>query len=320
LNIELFGTDVSQQSVLGAATSKNQPQVNNDGSLPFVTIASLSAQIKTPATKIVALSNKAAKQAVVNQAMLKVLGINPNQAVGKTFSVSFVVTGDLLSDPNQKIQSEPGDYQIVGVIPGTETPQFYVPFIDLRSLGVTNYSQVKVVVNDASSLEKVRREIESKGYNTSSVVDTVAQIDSVFGLARWFLALIGFVALSVASLGMLNTLTVSLLERTREVGLMKTMGMKSEEVKELFLTESMIMSIVGGVSGIILGAVVGKLLSVILSIFTVLRGAGIVDVSSVPFLFVVIIMFLSLFVGLVTGIYPARRATKISALNALRYE
>jgi putative ABC transport system permease protein len=320
LNISLVGTDVSKQAVLGVSTSNNQSITNNDGSLEFVTIASLSAQVKTPEIKTVTLSSKAAKQAVVNQAMLKVLGINQSQAIGKTFNVSFVVTGDLLPDPNQKIQSEPASYQIVGVIAGTQTPQFYVPFIDLRSLGVTSYSQVKVVVNDANNLEKARREIEAKGYNTSSVVDTVAQINSVFSLLRTLLALIGFIALAVASLGMLNTLTISLLERTREVGLMKTMGMKSEEIKELFLTESMIMSVSGGVLGIVVGFIIGKLLGVILSFFTIIRGAGIVDVSSVPLSFAIVILLLSLVVGLVTGIYPARRATKISALDALRYE
>ncbi len=166
----------------------------------------------------------------------------------------------------------------------------------------------------------MRKEIEAKGYNTNSVADTVAQINSVFFFARTILALIGFVALAVASLGMFNTLTVSLLERTREVGLLKTMGMKSEEVKDLFLTESMIMAVMGGVIGIIAGLIAGQILSIILSLFTLFRGIGFVDVSSVPIFFIIVILFLSVLVGLITGFYPARRATKISALNALRYE
>jgi len=126
--------------------------------------------------------------------------------------------------------------------------------------------------------------------------------------------------LSVAALGMFNTLTVSLLERTREVGLMKAMGMKSSEVQELFLTESMVMGFLGGILGIILGLLSGKILGIILSLFAVFKGVGIVDISYLPFSFILIILFLSLFVGLATGIYPARRATRISALNALRYE
>ena len=128
------------------------------------------------------------------------------------------------------------------------------------------------------------------------------------------------VALTVAALGMFNTLTVSLLERTREVGLMKAMGMKSSEVQELFLTESMIMGFLGGILGIIGGWFAGKAVGVVLSFFAIFRGVGFVDISYLPFSFVLIVVLLSLLVGIATGIYPARRATKISALDALRYE
>jgi putative ABC transport system permease protein len=226
----------------------------------------------------------------------------------------------LLSDPSQKLQSQPTNYTIVGVIAGNKTPLFYVPFIDIRSMGLTNYSQARVIVNSKDALDKVRRQIESEGFATQSVADTVSQINGVFTTARTILALLGFVALAVASLGMFNTLTVSLLERTREVGLMKTMGMKSEEVKELFLTESMIMAFLGGILGLFFGFIAGQILSIILSFFSVTRGVGFVEISYIPFSFVLLILGLSLLVGLVTGIYPARRATKISALNALRYE
>jgi ABC-type antimicrobial peptide transport system permease subunit len=100
----------------------------------------------------------------------------------------------------------------------------YVPFMDVRSLGVNKYSQLKVIAKDNGSLRDIRTTIESAGYGTVSVSDTVAQIDSLFSKFRLVLSILGLVALSVAALGMFNTLTVSLLERTREVGLMKAMG------------------------------------------------------------------------------------------------
>ncbi len=127
-------------------------------------------------------------------------------------------------------------------------------------------------------------------------------------------------ALLVATLGMFNTLTVSLLERTREVGLMKALGMKSDEVKELFLIESLIMGMLGGFLGIILGFVAGKLLSLVLSVFALVKGVGIIDITFIPLGFVLVIVFLAILVGIVTGLYPAKRAKHISALNALRYE
>ena len=124
----------------------------------------------------------------------------------------------------------------------------------------------------------------------------------------------------VASLGMFNTLTVSLLERTREVGLMRAMGMKSSEVQELFLSESIIMGVFGGCIGLTLGFVAGKFLGFVLSIFAIAKGVGYVDVTYLPFPFIMLILILSVTVGFITGIYPATRAKKISALNALRYE
>jgi ABC-type antimicrobial peptide transport system permease subunit len=252
--------------------------------------------------------------------MLKVLGINEADAVGKKFNVSFVVVGDLLDERGEKVESASTQYTIVGVTPEEKSPLFYVPFIDLRSLGITNYSQVKLVVKDQAELAKTRRQVEAMGYVTRSVADTVEQINSLFATLRTVLMLLGMVALSVAALGAFNTLTISLLERTREVGLMKAMGMKSSEVQELFLTESMIMGFFGGVLGIVLGWILGKFIGIILSFFAIFKGVGFVDISYVPITFVLVIIFLSLLVGIATGIYPAKRASKISALNALRYE
>jgi ABC-type antimicrobial peptide transport system permease subunit len=270
----------------------------------------------------VTLGDAAKREAVVNRAALRVLAIDEADAVGKTFSVSFVVTGNLLEGKDRKVESIPSDYVIVGVIPDDKTPMFYVPFIDLRSIGISNYSQVKLAVSSPETLEDVRRKIEGMGYVTSSVADTVEQINSFFGTARIVLGLLGMAALGVAALGMFNTLTVSLLERTREVGLMKAMGMKSSEVQELFLTESMVMSFFGGVIGLLFGWGAGKLLGFGISALALVqdRGLGFLDVSYIPPSFIAAILVFSAVVGIVTGLYPAYRATKISALNALRYE
>lgn len=314
INMTLTGSAVTEASpaVLGDSTV--------DSTVDWVDIASEAGVLETAQVQTIALAGSAVKQAVVNRAMLKVLGINETEAVGKAFEVSFIVVGDLVNDPAKKIESTPATYTIIGVIPEEKTPFFYVPFVDLRGLGVTQYSQTKVIVDNQNNLATARKQIEAMGFVTRSVADTVAQINSLFGTMRLILALLGMVALAVAALGMFNTLTVSLLERTREVGLMKAMGMKSSEVQELFLTESMIMGFVGGIVGILVGFIAGKLIGLLLSIFSLFRGGGLIDVSYLPLPFLLLIVFLSLFVGIATGMYPAKRATRISALNALRYE
>ncbi len=268
----------------------------------------------------VALSSSAKREAVVSRAMLRILSIDEGTAVGQTFNTSFVITSSLLPDSQKKVESVAADYTIVAVIPEDKSPIFYVPFIDLRGLGIEYYSQVKITSASQEVLSDVRKQVEGMGYVTTSVADTVSQINSFFASARIILGLLGMVALGVAALGMFNTLTVSLLERTREVGLMKAIGMKSVEVQELFLTESMVMAFFGGILGLLVGLVGGKALGAGLSLLAIFNGAGAIDVSYIPPSFIVAILIFSLFVGIVTGIYPARRATSISALNALRYE
>jgi len=337
LNIAVNATFNNTSSVLGDSIER-MPEVlaETTGSAPItdqITVTESSdpnsAWVEIPEesgtgaideVKKVNLSSSALKKAVVNRAMLKLINLNEDDAVGKTFSTSFVIPTDLLESSKERVESVNEDYEIVGVTPDDNSPIFYVPFADLRSLGIVNFSQFKVLSKDKGDLPKIREQVGALGYLTQSVQDTVEQINSLFDTIVLVLGTMGMIALAVAALGMFNTLTVSLLERTREVGLMKAMGMKTGEVQELFLTESMIMGFCAGFLGLFIGFVFGKTLSLLLTVFAVFKGQGFIDVSYIPFNFVMLIMILSLLVGLLTGIFPARRSKKISALDALRYE
>jgi putative ABC transport system permease protein len=177
-----------------------------------------------------------------------------------------------------------------------------------------------VVAVNEESLADVRRYVENMGFVTTSVVDTIQQIQNIFSTVRLILSAFGLAALVVAAFGMFNTLSVSLLERTREVALLQALGMYAREVRELFLIEALVMSLAGGVLGLILGILAGVAVSILLSIFSLVAGGNLLIITSLPFYFVIIVLLLAVAVGLLTGIYPARRSTKISALDALRYE
>jgi ABC-type antimicrobial peptide transport system permease subunit len=308
--------------IASASSPKLIVKESNEGSLgEFVEVEGESDIVQTlQVTRAVLDKSITDLEAVVNRSFLKVLDIKENEAVGQTFSVTFIATGKLLGPDKNRLESMPIEYKIIGVTPDEKTPLFFVPFNHLKSLGLTNYSQLKMVVDKEQNLADARKKVESQGFSTSSVSDTVVQINNLFGTARTALALLGAVALSVAALGMFNTLTVSLLERTREIGLLKAMGMKSDEIKDLFLAESMIMGSLGGIFGLIFGLLVGKILEFILSIIALIGGAGMITVVAIPIPFAILIVVLSFLVGVLTGLYPASRATKISALNALRYE
>jgi ABC-type antimicrobial peptide transport system permease subunit len=252
--------------------------------------------------------------------MLKVLGISEDQAVGQKFNITFMLDQEFFAKEGYQAESVPTDFTIIGVIPEDKTSAFYLHFNDIKGMGVENYSQVKVVVKDQNSIKKVRQDIEASGFRTNSVVDTVGKINDLFGTVRFVLSILGMVALSVAALGMFNTLTVSLLEKTREVGLMKAIGMKSNEVKRLFLAESIVMGLSGGVCGLLLSTLAGYLISFLLSVISITKGLGYIQLVYIPFYLGASVVALSFIIAVLTGMYPSIRATKISALNALRYE
>ncbi len=260
------------------------------------------------------------KQAIVTTGFLDQFSIPRTQAVGKTFSVSLIVSRALMPNMPGKGETDEIAYKIIGVVSDDSNPYFYIPFSDIKSLKVNNYSQLKVLVDDKNNVTAVRKQIETLGFNTASTLDTVAQIQSLFSNLRLVLGLLGMVALGVASLGMFNTLTVSLLERTREIGGMKTMGMVSGEIQDLFLSEAMMMGLAGGIGGLTLGFLVGDLLSFLVSIFAIANGQGYLQLTYIPLFLIIFIIVSSFIVGIITGLYPAARAKKISALNALRYE
>lgn len=280
--------------------------------------ASDSAKIKD--VKTLKFDHKPDGEAVVSSGFLNLLGINIDKAVGTTFKTSFIIVKSLMPDIEGKVFTTEVEYKIMGVVDDADNTYFYVPFEDLYKLGIKNFSQFKMILKDQDDLPKVRKDIETMGFRTTSTFDTVKQIESLFANLRLLLAILGMVALGVASLGMFNTLTVSLLERTRETGGMKAIGMVSDEVQDLFLAEAMIMGLSGGVGGLIFGTLVGSALSVIVSVIAISQGQGFLQLNYLPPTFVIFIIISSFVVGLLTGLYPAYRAKKTSALNALRYE
>lgn len=283
-------------------------------------IVSLEAGTNTKKAEETVDFKNHSKEAVVSTGLLKLFNIPLDKAMDTPFVVSFILSKALMPTIEGKAKTENVAYKIIGVIEDDETPQLYIPLSDMQKLQINNYSQLKVVMGASTKLDDTRKKIETLGFRTSSTADTVEQIESLFANLRLILVLVGMVALAVASLGMFNTLTVSLLERTREIGGMKTMGMVSDEVQDLFLAEAMIMGMAGGIGGLLLGFLIGKLLSFLVSLIAFTSGQGYLELTYIPPFLIIFIILSSFVVGIITGIYPAQRAKKISALNALRYE
>ncbi len=170
-------------------------------------------------------------------------------------------------------------------------------------------------------LPDVRKQIEGIGYVTTSVADTVSQINSFFASARVILGLLGMVALGVAALGMFNTLTISLLERTKEIGLLISLGARRKDVKRLFIIEALALSFMGAVFGIVVAWALGR--GINMALFNLAQSRGVGDTFSVffiPLWLIVGILAFTAITGLIVVAYPARRASRISPIDALRHE
>lgn len=318
-------TTYVDENVLAASDSavidtfSNAVVSTNSAGIEFVELqASESAKKKTNTT--LSFEQPPSGKAVISTGLLNLLSLSMQKAIGTKFDIQFIIVKSLKPDIEGRAFTNTTQYEIQGIVEDAETAFMYVPISDVQKTGISNFSQVKVSLKNQGSMGKIRKEIETLGLRTTSTADTVAQIESLFANLRLILALLGLVALGVASLGMFNTLTVSLLERTREIGGMKTMGMISSEVQDLFLAEAMIMGLSGGFGGLFMGYIIGKAMSFAISIIAISQGQGYLELTNIPGFLSFFIIISSFIVGVLTGLYPAQRAKKISALNALRYE
>jgi len=266
---------------------------------------------------IVEVKKKDGKEVLVSTALLNTLKLRTGQILGKNISLSYIVSGNLMPKVSGRVLSKPVSYKVVGVVKDDKNLLVISPLADLESMGVVRYSSGKVLAKNEQLLLPVRQKVESLGFVTLSIVDTLAQVNRLFRLMRFLMGAFGAIALVVAILGMFNTLTVSLLERTREIAVMKTLGTTDRDVVRLFLAESVIIGFLGGVLGIFLGQQIGGFINFVSSFF---RDDKTVSLFVSPSYFLVMILLLSIGIGIVTGIYPSKRAKNISPLDALRYE
>jgi len=260
------------------------------------------------------------KEILVNSAFVKFWDTNSSEDIlGKNTTFDIIIPKELIGKTdNEQIPDQ--EYQVVGIINDDSSPKVYTDFDNLRKLGIASYSQFKVEVNSKDAVPQIRKQIENMGLKTQYVGDTVSQINQVFGIFRAILAAFGLVTLIVAVLGMFNTLTISLLERIKEIALMKMLGMRRKDINNIFLTESVMLGFSGGIFGLILGISAGRIVNMILNHYAKSMGGETVSVFYAPASFVIAIVIISIFIGLLTGLYPARRAVKVKSLDVLRYE
>lgn len=262
-------------------------------------------------------TDDAADEVIINLAAQSQLAAN--DILGKDVNLNIVIGQDLLPK-DQPAKQFTKTLTVVGIINDKSAPFAYMPLHVFTDNGVVNYSSAKIKMNSKTNVDQAKLQLESMGFKVSSIKDTIDQINQFFSVFQIILISFGSIAILVAYLGMFNTLTISLIEKTREIGFMKALGTQRHDVYWLFTLESVLIGTAGSVVGIVAGLSLGKILNY--GIFNLANSTGnqAVELFYIPAYILLAIVASSILISLLTGLYPARRAAKISPLNAMRYE
>ena len=183
------------------------------------------------------------------------------------------------------------------------------------------YETAVVRVTDPVALPQVRQRITELGFSSFSIVDEIDQIRTVFLIIDSVLGLLGGISLLVASFGIANTMIMSILERTREIGIMKAIGAEDREIKMIFFVEAAVIGTVGGVIGVLAAWGITALANVLAYRFLLKpQDASFIDFFSLPPWLTASAILFALVVSILAALYPAARAARIDPVRALRHD
>lgn len=259
---------------------------------------------------------------------------NPNDNVTMTVSIPTAT-------PFPQIKFENYSFTVAGTLEKTGTAGLtnfnywvFVPLETARKIFDTNSSDlVFVKVSNADFSENVAEKIEAlfPPYQLTVLVPLsfIQQVNSILNMVEIFLTSIASIALLVAGIGIMNIMTVSVMERTREIGILKAVGAKSRTVLTMFLAEAALVGVLGSLIGVPTGYGLAHVLSYVLSSFVspqqnhVFQAPEVEQATITPVFswsWVIIAVIFGIAICILFGLYPARKAAKLDPVEALRYE
>jgi putative ABC transport system permease protein len=196
---------------------------------------------------------------------------------------------------------------------------------DLRDIvrgtsSTPTFASLTVRARGPANVEKLEASIKNMGFGAFSLLDASKSLRIFFSVFDLLLGIFGSLALAVATLGIVNTLVMAILERRREIGVLKALGAADGDVKQLFFVEAGVMGLFGGIFGAFLGWLIGRALTFGTNFYLHRQNLPGVDISSVPWWLVLFAIGFAILVSLAAGLYPASRAARLNPVEALRYE
>ncbi len=182
------------------------------------------------------------------------------------------------------------------------------------------YQSLVVKLKNPNAVQGVEDAAKKMGFGAFSLLDASRNLRRFFTILDLFLGIFGSLALAVASLGIVNTLVMAILERRREIGIMKAIGGSDADVKLLFFAEAAAMGFSGGVLGVALGWTIGAIINFGTNVYLKQQQLPTEQIWSTPWWLGFGAIAFSILVSLISGLYPAARAARLDPVQALRYE
>lgn len=186
------------------------------------------------------------------------------------------------------------------------------------SPGGKSYPRVTLALEPRASHKAIRDSVETLGFQAFSYAEEFDQVRKFFFYFDLVLGVIGAIALIIASLGIINTMFMSIIERTREIGVLKALGADDRDVALLFLIESGVIGAVGSVTGIISGWVITRISSLVARTIMQSMDAEAIEMFALPLWLIAAAFVFGLSVSILAGSLPARRAARVDPVAALR--
>ena len=257
--------------------------------------------------------------AVVSTKVLKVFGIPANEAIGKTFTLSATINhGSVNGQARDDVQTIPEKYTIKAVVDRGDRPVVFVSLEKMKLHGLTTVDVLKVRVSNPDKVAEVRETIERKGFETASVLDMIEQANRLFDVIRNVLYVFGAVVFAVTISATFTIISLTLMQETRLIGFLRINGFLNRDVKLLFLLESITLNVMGALLGVVIGIIAGSVLNQLSKNIAQQESfTSEVSIFTIPVVYVILMLMISVGIGWLFGLIPAKRAVLIQPLEEL---